>query len=72
MSESNASSRLAPPRRGRRRRSWLLGLQDAQRRLLDAQDSLAQARLSGLTSTVDLAKALGGGWDGSLPPVPST
>lgn len=50
----------------------LLSLLDAQRRLLDAQDSLVQARLSGLTSTVDLAKALGGGWDGSLPPVPGS
>lgn len=50
----------------------LLSLLDTQRRLLDAQDSLVQARLSSLTATVDLAKALGGGWDGSLPAGPSS
>ncbi len=50
----------------------LLSLLDTQRQLLNAQDSLVQARLSKLASTVDLAKALGGGWDGSLPAGPSS
>jgi len=42
----------------------LLNLLDAQRSLLDSQDALVQARLSRLTAVVDLAKALGGGWQG--------
>ncbi|NMG01100.1 efflux transporter outer membrane subunit [Aromatoleum toluolicum] len=40
----------------------LLTVLDAQRTLFQAQDQLAQLRLSRLTGTVDLYKALGGGW----------
>ena len=40
----------------------LLSLLDAQRSLFQAQDSLVQQRLSRLEATVDLYKALGGGW----------
>jgi NodT family efflux transporter outer membrane factor (OMF) lipoprotein len=35
---------------------------DAQRTLFSAQDQLAQIRLSRLTASLDLFKALGGGW----------
>jgi multidrug efflux system outer membrane protein len=45
----------------------LLTLLDAQRTLLSAQDTLVQARLSRLAAAVALAKALGGGWQGTLP-----
>jgi len=37
-------------------------LLDAQRTLFTAEDTLAQIRLSRLTSAIDLFKALGGGW----------
>ncbi|NMF91211.1 efflux transporter outer membrane subunit [Aromatoleum petrolei] len=40
----------------------LLTVLDAQRTLFQAQDQLAQLRLARLTGTVDLYKALGGGW----------
>lgn len=40
----------------------LLTVLDAQRTLFLAQDQLAQQRLARLTGTVDLYKALGGGW----------
>ena len=40
----------------------LQGLLDSQRSLFQAQDSLAQQRLSRLRAAVDLYKALGGGW----------
>ncbi len=40
----------------------LLSLLDAQRSLFQAQESLIQQRLSRLNATVDLYKALGGGW----------
>lgn len=40
----------------------LLSVLDAQRTLFAATDSLAQQRLARLTAAVDLAKALGGGW----------
>jgi multidrug efflux system outer membrane protein len=40
----------------------LLGVLDAQRSLFDAQDQLAQTRLSRLEAAVALYKALGGGW----------
>ena len=35
---------------------------DAQRTYFSAQDQLAQIRLSRLSASVDLIKALGGGW----------
>ncbi|GGC10662.1 RND transporter [Oxalicibacterium flavum] len=41
----------------------LNSLLDAQRTLFSAEDSLAQQRLSRLTGTTDLFKALGGGWE---------
>jgi len=40
----------------------LQSLLDAQRSLFQAQDSLVQQRLARLKATVDLYKALGGGW----------
>ena len=40
----------------------LLATLDAQRSLFSAQDQLAQARLARLTASLDLFKALGGGW----------
>ena len=40
----------------------LLVLLDAQRTLFQADDQLAQIRLSRLQATLDLIKALGGGW----------
>lgn len=43
----------------------LLSVLDAQRTLFAATDSLAQQRLARLTAAVDLAKALGGGWQGA-------
>jgi NodT family efflux transporter outer membrane factor (OMF) lipoprotein len=42
----------------------LLSVLDAQRSLFSAQDQLAQARLTRLTASLDLFKALGGGWAG--------
>jgi NodT family efflux transporter outer membrane factor (OMF) lipoprotein len=41
----------------------LLGVLDAQRTLFNAQDQLAQIRLSRLEAAVNLYKALGGGWN---------
>ncbi len=35
---------------------------DAQRSLFSSQDQLAQSRLARLTASLDLFKALGGGW----------
>ncbi|MFN4166294.1 MAG: efflux transporter outer membrane subunit [Ferrovibrio sp.] len=47
-----------------------LDLLDAQRSVFSANDSMVQAGLSRFTASVDLYKALGGGWDGStVPPV---
>jgi outer membrane protein, multidrug efflux system len=40
----------------------LLAVLDAQRSLFSAQDQLAQSRLERLTASLDLFKALGGGW----------
>ena len=40
----------------------LLATLDAQRSLFSAQDQLAQARLARLAASLDLFKALGGGW----------
>ncbi len=40
----------------------LLATLDAQRSLFSAQDQLAQSRLERLTASIDLFKALGGGW----------
>lgn len=39
---------------------------DAQRTLYSAEDSLAQVRVSRLNSSIDMAKALGGGWQQNL------
>lgn len=41
---------------------------DAQRSIISTDDSAIQAQLSQLAALVDLYKALGGGWDGRLPP----
>lgn len=41
---------------------------DAQRSIISTDDAVVQARLSQLAALVDLYKALGGGWDGKLPP----
>lgn len=41
---------------------------DTQRSIISADDSVVQAQLSQLAALVDLYKALGGGWDGKLPP----
>jgi multidrug efflux system outer membrane protein len=41
----------------------LLVLLDAQRTLFQAQDQVAQIRLSRLQAALDLFKALGGGWE---------
>jgi outer membrane protein, multidrug efflux system len=41
---------------------------DAQRSIIQTDDAVVQAQLSQLSSLVDLFKALGGGWDGKLPP----
>jgi NodT family efflux transporter outer membrane factor (OMF) lipoprotein len=41
---------------------------DAQRSIISTDDAVVQAQLSQLSALVDLYKALGGGWDGKLPP----
>lgn len=41
---------------------------DTQRSIIFADDSVVQAQLSQFSALVDLYKALGGGWDGKLPP----
>ncbi|RYY75590.1 MAG: efflux transporter outer membrane subunit [Gammaproteobacteria bacterium] len=41
-------------------------LLDAQRSLFQAQDALVQQRLARLSATIDLYKALGGGWERNL------
>jgi NodT family efflux transporter outer membrane factor (OMF) lipoprotein len=41
----------------------LLGVLDAQQTLLNANESLVTARARRLTATVDLIRALGGGWE---------
>jgi outer membrane protein, multidrug efflux system len=41
----------------------LLAVLDAQRSLFAAQDQLAQSRLARLAASLDLVKALGGGWE---------
>ena len=46
----------------------LLVLLDAQRTLFQADDQLAQIRQSRLQATLDLIKALGGGWSAAGPP----
>lgn len=43
-----------------------LDLLDAQRSVFSANDTSVQAQLSRLSANVDLYKALGGGWDGSV------
>lgn len=43
-----------------------LELLDAQRSVFSANDTSVQAQLSRLSANVDLYKALGGGWDGSV------
>lgn len=40
----------------------LLAVLDAQRSMFSSQDQLAQSRLARLTASLDLFKALGGGW----------
>lgn len=42
-----------------------LDLLDAQRSVFSASDTMVQAALARLSASVDLYKALGGGWDGS-------
>ena len=41
---------------------------DAQRSIISTDDAVVQAQLSQISALVDLYKALGGGWDGKLPP----
>ena len=41
---------------------------DAQRSIISTDDAVVQAQLSQMSALVDLYKALGGGWDGKLPP----
>ena len=41
---------------------------DSQRAIISTDDAVIQAQLSQLSALVDLYKALGGGWDGKLPP----
>lgn len=41
---------------------------DAQRSIISTDDAVVQAQLSQLSALIDLYKALGGGWDGKLPP----
>lgn len=45
-----------------------LNVLDAQRALFQANDSVAQANLSRYSAATSLFRALGGGWDGTLPP----
>lgn len=45
----------------------LLSVLDAQRTLFQAEDQLAQIRLARLLASVNLFKALGGGWEASGP-----
>jgi outer membrane protein, multidrug efflux system len=46
----------------------LLTVLDAQRTLFQSEDQLAQTRLSRLQASIDLFKALGGGWKMIEPP----
>ena len=46
----------------------LLTVLDAQRTLFQAEDQLAQIRLSRLQASIGLFKALGGGWKMTEPP----
>jgi outer membrane protein TolC len=46
----------------------LLTVLDAQRTLFQAEDQLAQTRLSRLQASIGLFKALGGGWRMTEPP----
>jgi outer membrane protein, multidrug efflux system len=46
----------------------LLTVLDAQRTLFQAEDQLAQIRLSRLQASIGLFKALGGGWTMTQPP----
>ncbi len=48
----------------------MLTVLDAQRTLFQAEDQLAQIRLSRLQASIALFKALGGGWTASDPPTP--
>jgi multidrug efflux system outer membrane protein len=48
----------------------LLTVLDAQRTLFQAEDQLAQVRLSRLQASIGLFKALGGGWKMTEPPRP--
>ncbi|CAK0781342.1 hypothetical protein CCP3SC15_900001 [Gammaproteobacteria bacterium] len=50
----------------------LLTVLDAQRTLFQAEDQLAQVRLSRLQAAIVLFKALGGGWKMSTPPPSAT
>lgn len=61
--EARRSLRLAELRY-REGASDLLAVLDAQRTLFQADEQLVQSRLTRLGATVDLYKALGGGWDG--------
>ena len=65
LAESERALRLSEVRY--REGSDSLGtLLDTQRSLFSAQDQLIQSRLTRLTATVDLYKALGGGWSPPL------
>ena len=60
---SRRSARCVSPKlRYREGADDLLSVLDSQRVLFQAQDSLVQLRLSRLNASLDLYKALGGGW----------
>ena len=61
VEQARAALRLAEVRY-RQGADDLLSVLDAQRTLFQAEDQLAQVRLSRLQSSVSLFKALGGGW----------
>ncbi len=64
--ESARSLRLAELRY-REGADDLQAVLDAQRTLFQTEDQLIQARLTRLTATLDLYKALGGGWEAKKP-----
>lgn len=49
-----------------------LSVLEAQRSVFEAQDALVQADLARFDALIGLYKALGGGWDGTIPPPPAT
>jgi outer membrane protein, multidrug efflux system len=52
--------------------SDFLQVLDAERSQLEAEDRLAQTRTEAATSLIAVYKSLGGGWENSPMPLPST